>query len=369
MSKRDYYEILGVSKTATQDEIKSSFRKLAKQYHPDVNKDANASEKFQEAQEAYAVLADTEKRQQYDQYGHAAFNNQFGGQNGNYDFSGFDFSDIFGDLFGNSFGFDFGGRGGNSTRPKKGHDTLIKINLSFEDAVFGTKKTINIDTTEKCDECNGKGGHEEHTCSRCRGSGYVSMEQRTLFGSFMTKSVCPTCAGSGKTYERVCSKCKGQGRVKRNKDLEVTIPAGVNNGNQLRIALKGEAGTNGGPNGDIYIEFHIMEHAIFERDEDDIYLKLPISIADAVLGCKKDVPTLYGTVKLTIPAGSANLDRHRLKGKGVTNVQSGHKGDMYVILDIIIPKKLSKEQKQLFDNLANTNLEDDSEFEKIKQYL
>ena len=365
MNKRDYYETLGVNKTATPDEIKSSFRKLAKQYHPDVSKEANASEKFQEAQEAYAVLSDAEKKRQYDQYGHAAFNNQNGGQNGNYDFSGFDFSDIFGDLFGSSFG----GRGSNANRPKKGRDSLMRVSLSFEDAVFGTKKTINLDTTETCDECQGKGGHGEHTCARCHGGGYVNAEQRTLFGTFMTKAACPDCEGTGKTYERVCNKCRGVGKLKRNKDIDVTIPAGVNNGNQIRIAGKGEAGSSGGPNGDIYLEFTVLDHPIYLRDENDIYLKLPITITDAVLGCKKDVPTLWGTIKLTIPAGSANNDRHRLKGKGVSDIQGGHKGDMYVILDIIIPKKLGKDQKQLFDNLAKTDLEDSSEFKKIKKYI
>ncbi len=368
MNKRDYYEILGVSKSATQDEIKSSFRKLAKQYHPDVNKEANSSDKFKEAQEAYAVLSDSEKRQQYDQYGHAAFQNNGGGNGaGGYDFSNFDFSDIFGEMFGNSFGF--GSRGQNSNRHKKGRDTLLHLNLSFEDAVFGTKKEIKLDVTENCDECDGNGGHGEHTCSRCRGSGYVTVEQRTLFGAFMTKSVCPECSGTGKTYERICTKCRGQGKVKRNKTIEVTIPAGVNTGNQLRIANKGEAGVNGGPNGDIYLEFTVLEHPIYERDENDIYLKLPITITDAVLGCKKDIPTLYGTVKLTIPVGSANNDRHRLKGKGVADVNNGHKGDMYVILNVIIPKKLSKAQKQLFDSLATTDLEDDNDFKKIRKYV
>lgn len=367
MNKRDYYEILGVAKNASQDEIKSSFRKLAKKYHPDVSKEDNAEEKFKEAQEAYAVLSDESKRRQYDQFGHQAFNNNMGG-NGGYDFSGFDFSDIFGDMFGSSFGFDFGGRG-NSNRPKKGRDTILKVNLSFEEAVFGVKKNINLNVTENCHDCNGKGGHGEHTCSRCHGSGSVAAEQRTLFGTFMTKTTCPTCSGSGKTYDKECNVCRGNGKVKKNKDIEVSIPAGVDNGQQLRISGKGEAGSNGGPNGDIYLEFNIKDHPIYMRDENDIYLRLPITITDAVLGSKKDVPTLYGPVKLTIPAGSSNNDKHRLKGKGIPDVQTGVKGDMYVVLDIITPKKISKAQKQLFESLSKTELDSSLEFKKIKEYI
>ena len=366
MNKRDYYEVLGVSKTATADEIKSSFRKLAKKYHPDVSKEAGAEDKFKEAQEAYAILSDDAKRRQYDQFGHQAFNNNAGGAG--YDFSGFDFSDIFGDMFGSSFGFDFGGRG-SSNRPKKGRDSVLKVNLSFEEAVFGVKKKLNINVTENCDDCLGKGGHGEHTCSRCHGSGKVSAEQRTIFGTFMTQTTCPTCEGTGRTYDKVCTTCRGSGKVKKNKDLEVNIPAGVDNGQQLRISGKGEAGSNGGPNGDIYLEFSVKEHPIYMRNENDVYLKLPITITDAVLGCKKDVPTLYGSVKLTIPAGSSNNDKHRLKGKGIADVQNGSKGDMYVVLDIITPKKISKEQKQLFESLSKTELEGSTEFKKIKEYI
>lgn len=367
MNKKDYYEVLGVSKTATSDEIKSAFRKLAKKYHPDVSKEANASDKFKEAQEAYAILSDDGKRKQYDQFGHQAFNNNGGGQNGGYDFSGFDFSDIFGDIFGSGFG-GFGNQR-QSNRARKGSDSLLKMNITFEEAVFGTKKTINIDVTETCDNCHGKGGHGEHQCSRCHGSGYVNTEQHTMFGTFMSKAACPTCAGQGKTYESLCNTCRGTGKLRKNKDIEVTIPAGVDNGNQLRIAGKGEAGSNGGPNGDIYLEFHAKEHPIFIREENDIFLKLPITITDAVLGTKKDVPTLYGAVKLTIPAGSANGDRHRIKGKGVNDVQTHRIGDMYVILNVIIPDKLSKDQKKLFESLDSTNLEDQAEFKTIKKYL
>lgn len=367
MEKRDYYEILGVSKTASADEIKSAFRKLAKQYHPDVNKAPDAADKFKEAQEAYAVLSDEQKRKQYDQFGHAAFSNNAGSGAG-YDFSAFDFSDIFDGIFGESgFGFNFGGR--SRTRASKGRDKLISITLTFEEAVFGCKKTITVDTTEKCDSCNGKGGHGEKTCSTCHGSGTVTAEQRTLFGSFMSKTTCPHCNGKGSTYDTTCSSCHGIGTNKVRKELEVKIPAGVDTGHQLRLSGKGEAGLNGGPNGDLYLEFNVKEHKLFKREDNDIVIELPITITDAIFGCKKELPTLDGTVKLTIDAGTQSGDKHRLRGKGIADVNSGRKGDMYVIIKVIVPTKLDRDQKKLLQELAKTDLENESEFKKIKEFL
>ena len=368
MNKRDYYEVLGVSKDASEAEIKSAFRKLAKKYHPDVNKEPDAAEKFKEAQEAYAVLSDEAKRRQYDQYGHAAFDQMNGGAG--FDFSDFDFGDIFEGLFGSGFGnFGFGGsRRGSQNRARKGADKLIRMNLSFDEAVFGTKKTIKIDINDSCDECSGKGGKGEKKCSTCHGTGSVTTEQRTILGAFMTKSACPNCGGKGYTYESTCSKCRGKGIIKRNVEIDVKIPAGVDTGNQLRLAGKGDAGSNGGPNGDLYIEFQVKDHPLFVRDDNDIYLELPITITDAVLGCKKDVPTLYGNVKLVIPAGSQSGDKHRIKGKGVEDLHRGSKGNMYVVIKVIIPSKLDRNQKKLFEELAETNLET-SEFKKIKEYL
>lgn len=366
MNKRDYYEVLGVEKSASESEIKSAFRKLAKKYHPDVSKEPDAAEKFKEAQEAYAVLSDESKRRQYDQYGHAAFDQMSGGAGG-YDFSGFDFSDIFGDIFGSGFGFGGGGR--NSNRPRKGSDTLMRMNLTFEEAVFGCKKTINVNVSEECSDCNGKGGHKEKTCPDCHGTGQQTIEQRTMFGTFASRTTCSNCGGSGRTYETKCSSCHGVGKVNKNKDIELKVPAGVDTGNRLRLAGKGEAGINGGPNGDIYVEFQVKSHPLFERDENDIYLELPITITEAVLGTKKEIPTLYGNIKLTIPAGSSSGDKHRIKGKGVEDVQTGRNGDMYVILDIHIPKKLSKEQKKLFEQLSKTTLDDSDKFKKIEKYL
>lgn len=370
MNKKDYYEVLGVSKDADEKEIKSAFRRLAKKYHPDVSKEPDAAEKFKEAQEAYAVLSDPDKRSQYDKYGHAAFDQMNGGAG--FDFSDFDFSDIFSDLFGSSFGggfSSFSGFGGrSSSRAERGSDRLMRVDLTFEEAVFGCKKEINLDVYEECSECHGKGGKGEKTCSTCHGSGTITREQNTLFGAFMTKTTCPDCKGKGRTYESSCSKCRGTGKVKENKDLEVKIPAGVDTGNRLRLAGKGDTGYNGGPNGDLYLEFKVKEHQFYERDGNDIYLELPLTIPEAVLGCKKDVPTLYGNVRLAIPEGASTGDKHRLKGKGVEDLHSGTKGNMYVVINVVIPSKIDKKQKKLFEELNETDLKT-SEFKKIEDFI
>jgi len=364
MNKRDYYEVLGLSKGATDTEIKSAFRKLAKQYHPDVNKEADAEAKFKEIQEAYAVLSDENRRRQYDQFGHAAFDGGAGGTGfGGFDASGFDFSDIFDSIFGNSFGF-----GQSRTRSAKGNDKLMRIRLSFEEAVFGCEKTINLDIDSTCPECDGKGGFNESTCDKCHGSGTITQEQRTLFGTFMSKTTCPKCGGLGKSYKESCSKCRGKGKIRQNKDISVNIPKGVDNGYRLRMSGKGDAGINGGPNGDLYLEFVVDSHKFYERDGDDIYLEVPITITEAVLGCKKEIPTLHGNVKLTIPAGSCSGDKQRLRGKGVDNANSYHNGDMYVILKVKTPKKLSRIQKELFEKLDDTDLKD-AEIENFEKFV
>lgn len=367
MNKKDYYEVLGVSKDASAAEIKSAFRKLAKKYHPDVSKEPDAEEKFKEAQEAYAVLSDESKRKQYDQFGHAAFDNNGAG---GYDFGGFDFSDIFSDMFGGSMGgFSNFGFGGSGTRTQKGRDKVIGIDLEFEEAAFGCKKDITLSLYDTCDECHGEGGFDIHTCDKCHGSGTMTAQQQTILGTFMTKTTCDKCHGRGETYSRECKKCHGEGRVRKNKEIEVKIPAGVDTGNQLRIAGKGEAGVNGGPNGDIYLEFNVKEHPIFKREGNDVYLTLPLTFAEAALGTKKKVPTLYGNITLTVPAGSQSLEKHRLRGKGIENVNSFGKGDMYIVLDVKTPQKLSRAQKKLFEELAKSGLDDDKEFKKIEKYL
>ncbi len=243
------------------------------------------------------------------------------------------------------------------------------MNLTFDEAINGCKKTIKVNSSEVCSSCSGKGGMGEKTCSTCHGTGTVTSEQRSLFGSFMTRTTCDNCNGKGTTYEKVCSSCRGVGKINKVKEIEVKVPAGVDTGNQLRIAGKGEAGYNGGPNGDLYIEFKVSPHPIFEREEDDIYLFLPITIVDCVLGCKRDVPTIDGSIKLTIPENSKTGDKLRVKGKGISNVNSGRRGDMYVVLNILPPSKLNKEQKNLLEKLRDTDLEDNKEFKKIREYL
>jgi len=369
VGKKDYYEVLGVSKSASSDEIKSAFRKLAKQYHPDINKEAGSEEKFKEIQEAYAVLSDDNKRRQYDQFGHAAFDQASGGAGGfgGFDASGFDFGDIFDNIFGGA-GFGFSSGGARSSRASRGADTLMRIKLSFDEAVFGTNRDIELDVTENCSECDGKGGFGEKTCDECHGSGTITSEQHTILGSFLTKTTCPKCKGKGKSYERACSNCKGKGKVRNHKTISVTIPAGVATNDRLRVSGKGEAGTNGGSNGDLYLEFQVAPHEYFNRQGDDIYLEVPLTITEAVLGCKKEVPTLYGNVKLTIPSGTDHGDRQRIKGKGVNNVSDHHKGDMYFVMKIVTPKKLSRDQKKLFEQLEKTDLED-NEMSKFKKFV
>lgn len=285
-------------------------------------------------------------------------------------------SDIFEDLFGGLGGFGgfsgFSSSGGNrrsSNGPRKGNDVLYRMTIDFEEAVYGTKKEINLDVTDKCSECDGKGGFNSSTCSTCRGSGTVTAEQRTILGSILTKTTCPDCRGSGTTFEKKCTKCNGKGNVKKNKNITITIPAGIDTDNRLRLSGKGEAGINGGNPGDLYVEFTVRDHEFFERDNDDIYIELPLTITDATLGCKKEIPTLYGNVTLTIPAGTATGDKLRLKGKGVENVSSKRKGDMYVVTDVIIPEKLTKDQKKLLEQLAKTSLDNTPEFKKYYKFL
>ncbi len=371
-NKRDYYEVLGVDKNATEADIKSAFRKLAKKYHPDVSKEENAAEKFKEAQEAYAVLSDPEKRKQYDQFGHSAFNNN-GGAGGFSGFEGFDFgnmSDIFDDLFG---GMGFSGSSRSRSRktnsPKKGNDILYRMTIDFEEAVYGTKKDVKIDVEENCSKCDGAGGFDSKTCQECHGSGTVTQEQRTIFGSFLSKTTCPYCHGSGTTFEKTCDECHGRGKVTNRKTITITVPAGIDTENRLRVSGKGGAGSNGGPNGDLYIEFTVRDHDFYHREDDDIYIDLPLTITEAVLGAKKDIPTLYGKVELTIPAGTQNGEKMRLRGKGVENVNTKRKGDMYVITKVIIPEKLTRDQKKLFEELSMTDLENNKYFKSYKNSL
>ena len=373
-TKRDYYEVLGVSKSATKDEIKSAFRKLAKKYHPDISKEENAEEKFKEVQEAYSVLSDDNKRRQYDQFGHAGVNGNgagsgfggFGGNSAGFGFDASDLGDIFDDLFGAGFGFG-GSSSRRGSRTRRGSDILMQVDLTFEEAVFGCEKDFDLDVVAECDKCDGKGGFHEETCSRCHGSGTITSEQRTILGSFMTKTTCPDCGGKGKTYREVCSKCHGKGSVKARKTITVSVPSGIDNGERLRVPGKGNSGENGGASGDLYLEFHIKEHKYFKRDGLDIYLEVPINMAEAVLGCKKEIPTIYGNVKLTISSGIDSGDKQRLKGKGIKDSTSRKVGDMYVIFKVVTPKRLSRDQKKLFESLSKTDL-DDSEIDRFVSF-
>ena len=374
MAKKDYYETLGVSKNATDAEIKSAYRKLAKKYHPDINKEDGAAEKFKEIGEAYSVLSDESKRKMYDQYGSAAFENGgagagSGGFGGGFrgGFGGFqdvdiDLSDLFEDFLG---GFGFGGRG--RSKASKGDDILIKLNLKFNEAVFGCKKDIELELNDICPECDGEGGHNPKTCPTCGGRGRVISETRTILGVMQTETSCPDCGGTGKTFESICSKCRGKKVVRRKKEITVDIPSGIESGDRLRMSGKGGAGINGGPNGDVYLDIKVEEHPIFRRDKMDIYMTLPLTITEAVLGCKKEIPTVNGSVVLDISGGTQNDDKLKLRGKGIPGT-GFTKGDMYVIIKVIIPEKIDRKQKELFKDLAKTEL-DNGEYKKIEKYL
>ena len=365
-SKRDYYEVLGIGKDASEDEIKSAYRKKAKQYHPDLNKDdPKAAEKFKEVQEAYSVLSDSQKRSMYDQFGHQGVSgNAPGGGYGsytNFNASDFDFGDIFDSIFGGGMGGGFSGfsgfGGGSSSRATRGSDILMHLKLDFEEAVYGCEKKFNIDIIEDCDECHGNGGFDKEECKTCRGQGTITTEQNTILGSFMSRQTCPDCHGTGKTYKRKCTECNGKGKLKKNKKMTINVPAGISTGDRQRVSGKGNPGTNGGENGDLYIEFVVEEHDYFVRDHDDIYLEVPLTLTEALLGCKKEIPTLYGNVKINVPAGTNSGDKQRIKGKGIDNKFRRHKGDMYLVFKMVLPKRLSHEQKSLIDKLAKTSLE------------
>ncbi len=365
-SKRDYYEVLGVDKNASDDEIKSAFRKLAKKYHPDLNKDnPEAAEKFKEIGEAYTVLSDPNKKQAYDQFGHAGVSGAAGGAGGfgGFDASSFDFGDIFDSIFGGGFsdsgfgGFSSFGGSQRGNRQTRGSDVLMQMQLEFAEAVYGCEKKFTLDVTEDCDSCDGEGGHDAKTCSTCHGAGTITSQQQTILGSFLSKTTCPDCHGKGKTFKKKCSDCNGTGKVTKKKKLTINIPAGIQTGDRQRVSGKGSPGSNGGPSGDLYIEFIVDEHEYFVRDNDDIYLEVPITLTEAILGTKKEIPTLYGNVKLSVSAGTNSGDKQRIKGKGIDNSFRRHKGDMYVIFKVYTPKKLSREQKQLIEQLSKTDLE------------
>ncbi|MBL5778027.1 molecular chaperone DnaJ [Bacillus sporothermodurans] len=353
MSKRDYYEVLGLDKNASKEEIKKAYRKLSKKYHPDINKEADAADKFKEVKEAYEVLSDDQKRDQYDRFGLTDPNQGFGGFGGDGDFGGFGgFEDIFSTFFG----------GGSSRRrdpnaPRQGADLQYTMTLTFKEAVFGKETEIEIPREETCDTCHGSGakpGTQPETCSHCHGSGQINTEQNTPFGKIVNRRVCHYCNGTGKMIKNKCKTCGGTGKVKKRRRINVKIPAGVDDGQQLRVSGQGEPGVNGGPAGDLYVVFHVREHEFFERDGDDIYCEIPITFAQAALGDEIEVPTLHGKVKLKVPAGTQTGTKFRLRGKGVPNVRGYGTGDQHIHVKVITPTKLTDKQKQLLREFSET---------------
>lgn len=376
MAKRDYYEVLGVAKTASQDEIKKAYRKLALKYHPDRNKgNAEAEQKFKEVGEAYGVLSDESKRQQYDQLGPDMFEqaqsgggaggNPFGGG-----FGGSGMEDIF-DMF-------FGGQGGRSGRtnagPQRGADLRFDLEISFEEAAFGVEKEISLYRDEACDHCHGSGaepGSKVETCPECHGSGYVRFTQNTMFGQMVNERPCSKCHGEGKIVSNPCKSCRGKGTVKKNKQLKVKIPAGVDNGSRLRVSGEGEAGLKGGPSGDLYVYLYVKPHKFFDRDGTTVLCEVPINIVQASLGAEVKVPTLDGAVTMKVPEGTQPGKVLRLKGKGIPSLRGGLRGDQLVRIKVVVPTKLSEKQKEAlraFGDISkdNINPEEKSFLNKIK---
>ena len=351
--KRDYYEVLGVGKDATEADLKKAYRTLAKKYHPDMNPDdKEAEQKFKEVNEAYGVLSDAEKRQKYDQYGHAAFDPAAGGTG--FDASGFDFSDIFSSFFGGGGGFGgFGGFGSSSSNARNravdGEDVFARVELSFEEAAFGCKRDVSFNRIEKCPDCSGSGaakGTKPETCSACGGHGQRRVTQRMGGMAFQTTTTCDKCRGTGKIIKEPCSNCRGTGYIKVTKKLGVNIPAGIDDGERIVIRGQGCDGRNGGPAGDLIITVNVKRHSVFQRDGYNIYCEIPLTVAEATLGAEIEVPTLEGNVSYTIPEGTQPGTRFTLKQKGMPYVNnSGKKGDLIFTVDVEIPKSLSKKQK------------------------
>ncbi len=401
MAKKDYYEVLGVSKTASQDELKKAYRKLALKYHPDRNKgNAEAEQKFKEISEAYGVLSDESKRAQYDQLGPDAFEQaQAGGAGGGPGAGGFggfggdgvDLGDIFGDIFGGGFGgfsgsgmediFDmfFGGQGGRGGRsgnagPQRGADLRFDLEITFEEAAFGVEKEISLYRDEACEHCHGTGaepGSKVETCPDCHGTGYVRFTQNTMFGQMVNERPCSKCHGEGKIVSSPCKECRGKGTQKKNKRLKVKIPAGVDNGSRLRVSGEGEAGAKGGPNGDLYVYLYVKQHKFFDRDGTTVLCEVPINIVQATLGAEIKVPTLDGQVTMKVPEGTQPGRVMRLKGKGIPSLRGGTRGDQLVKIKVVIPTKLSDKQKdalRAFESISkdNINPEEKSFLNKIK---
>ena len=362
MAEKDYYKTLGVEKSASKEEIKAAYKRLAKKFHPDVNKDSDATEKFKEINEAASVLGDDQKRQQYDQFG-SDFERKYH-QNFNQEFSGFDFQDMdFGDLFEMFFssgGFSNGGR----SRQSRGRDLRYDVEITLEDAAKGIKKTVHIEKPTACEDCDGRGGDDYETCNECNGKGIKRVTQRTPFGMFASTMACKKCEGRGEIIKNTCSTCKGHGIVNKKKTLEISIPAGVDNGAQLRLREEGEA-VKGGTTGDLYVFINVESHKYFDRQGDDIVLDVPISVTQAILGDEIDVPTLEGKATLKIPRGTQPETVLRMRGKGVQHLNGHGIGDELIKIKIEIPEKLSKKQEELIKEFEKESGKKKSFFERI----
>ncbi len=372
-NKRDFYEVLGVSKNASKDDIKAAYRKLAKQFHPDINKAPDAEKKFKEVQEAYDVLFDDQKKAAYDQYGHAAFDQSAGGnpfQGGGFGgFSGFqdvDMGDIFGSFFGGSQR-----RSRQPSGPQRGADTQMRLRIDFMDAINGKKLIIPIQYDESCVTCAGTGARSSNdleTCRQCGGSGRQKVRQRTILGMMETETICDNCQGRGKKIKHECQTCQGKGYNRVKNDIEVNIPAGINAGQQIRIPGKGERGDLGGPNGDLYLEIAINKHPHFSREGNDIHLEIPLSFVDATLGVTLDIPTVYGDISMIIPPGTQPDKVLKIKGKGVKDLRGQAPGDQYVHLKIETPTNLTKKQRDLLESFREES-KDDSSYKKFKKFF
>jgi molecular chaperone DnaJ len=353
MSKRDYYEVLGVPRDADENTIKSAYRKLARQHHPDVNKASDAEERFKEVNEAYEVLSDAEKRSAYDRFGHAAAQGGFGQGAPGAGFGGFgDIGSIFDEFLGGFGGMRSGARG-----PERGADLRYDLQITFQEAVFGAEKEIEVPRLETCPTCQGSGaepGTRPIRCPQCNGAGEVRRAQQTILGSFVTVTTCPRCNGEREIATTPCSNCRGQRRVQATRKLSVSIPAGVDDGMRVRLTGEGEAGERGGPTGSLYVVLHVKPHPIFQRAENDILLEFPINIVQAALGAEVEVPTLDGKTKLSIPAGTQHGAVFRLRGKGVPILRTNRRGDQLITARVVVPDKLNDKQRKLLKELGET---------------
>ena len=370
--KRDYYEVLGVSRGASEDEIKKAYKKMARKYHPDLNPgDKSAEEKFKEVNEAYEVLSDADKKARYDQYGHAGVDPNFGagGFGGGFD-GGFDFGDL-GDIFGSFFGGGFGGgRRTNPNAPQRGESIRMSIAISFEEAAFGCEKEVTVERYETCDTCHGSGcapGTSPEVCPDCHGTGTVQQRRQTPMGVFATSSPCPKCGGKGRIIHQPCKDCRGSGTVRKRRTIQASIPAGIDNGQTISIRGQGNAGKNGGPAGDLLITITVRPHELFRREGTSVLCEAPITFTQAVLGAELEIPTIDGKVKYTLPEGTQSGTTFRLKGKGIPSINGRGRGDQYVTVYIETPKNLNKEQKEALKKFAETMGE--SNYEEQKKFF